>query len=63
MLSHLVLLGLVFAALTLAWLAMYAWLVAAAGAALRSGGVRRALDGVAGVTLLGLGVKVATSER
>jgi threonine/homoserine/homoserine lactone efflux protein len=63
MLSHLVLLGFVFAALTLAWLALYAWLVAAAGAALRSGGVRRALDGVAGVTLIGLGFKVATSER
>lgn len=63
MLSHLVLLGFIFAALTFIWLAFYAWLVAAAGTALRSGGVRRALDGVAGVTLIGLGVKVATSER
>lgn len=63
MLSHLVLLGFVFAALTFAWLALYAWLVAAAGIALRGGSVRRALEAVAGVTLIGLGVKVAALER
>lgn len=63
MLSHLVLFGLMFALLTLAWLSLYSWLIAAAGNAMRHGRVRRALDGVAGVTFIGLGFKVAASER
>ena len=64
MLSKLVLLGLVFAALTFAWLAFYAALVARAGLLLASGSrVRSAIDGVAGAALIGLGIRVAAEER
>jgi threonine/homoserine/homoserine lactone efflux protein len=63
MLSHLILLGLVFSLLTLAWLALYASAVSSAGAWLRSSKVRRSMDGVAGLALVGMGVRVATSER
>ncbi|MBL0726068.1 LysE family translocator [Piscinibacter sp. HJYY11] len=63
MLSHLILLGLVFSLLTFAWLAIYVSLVAFAGAWLSHSKVRRAVDGVAGFTLVGMGVRVATSER
>ncbi len=63
MLSQLMLLGFVFATLTFIWLALYTWIIAAAGNVLRSSRVRRALDGVAGVALIGLGIRVAASER
>ena len=64
MLSKLVLLGLVFAALTFAWLAFYAALVARAGSLLASGSrVRSAIDGVAGAALIGLGIRVVAEER
>jgi threonine/homoserine/homoserine lactone efflux protein len=56
-------LGLVFAALTLLWLALYAVVVARAGAAARATAVRRAVDGVAGLSLVGLGAKVALEHR
>ncbi len=63
MFSQLVLLGFVFSALTLGWLALYACAVAAAGDVLRRSGLKRAIDGIAGVTLMGLGVKVAVTAR
>jgi len=63
MLSALVALGLVFAALTFLWLALYAAVVARAGAFVRGSRVRRAIDGTAGVALIGLGIKVAVEER
>jgi threonine/homoserine/homoserine lactone efflux protein len=63
MLSALVLLGLVFATLTFVWLALYATVIARAGAFIRRSRVRRAIDGTAGVALIGLGFKVATEER
>ena len=63
MLSALVLLGLVFAALTFLWLALYAAVVARAGAFVRGSRVRRAVEGTAGVALIGLGVRVAAEER
>lgn len=63
MLFHLVLLGLVFSLLTLAWLAIYASVIASAGAWLSRSKVRRSIDGVAGFALVGMGVRVATSER
>lgn len=63
MLSHLILLGLVFSLLTLAWLALYACVVASAGALLRGSRLRRAIDGIAGAALLGFGLRVATAER
>ena len=63
MLSALVALGLVFAAVTFLWLALYAAVVARAGALVRGSRVRRAIDGTAGVALIGLGIKVAVVER
>ena len=63
MLSHLILLGLVFSVLTFAWLALYASVIASAGAWLRGSKMRRSIDGVAGFALVGMGVRVATSEQ
>lgn len=63
MLSQLVVLGLVFALMTFAWLALYAAAVAAAGAWMRGSGVRRAVDALAGTALVALGVRVAAADR
>src|SRR5206468_5114868 len=63
MLSVLVLLGAVFSILTFLWLALYAVVIARAGAFVRGSRVRRAIDGTAGVALIGLGVSVATEGR
>jgi threonine/homoserine/homoserine lactone efflux protein len=49
--------------MTLIWLAAYAAAVARAGDVLRRGVVRRALDGVVGVVLVGLGVRLASAHR
>lgn len=51
-----------FAAMVCAWLHLYGWLVARARR--RFGGrLRRALDGVTGAVLLGLGARLATESR
>jgi len=63
MLSKLALLGLVFATMTFTWLALYAAVIARAGALVRGSRLRRAVDGVAGAALIGLGLKVGTEER
>jgi threonine/homoserine/homoserine lactone efflux protein len=63
MLSVLVLLGMVFSVLTLLWLTLYAVVIARAGEFVRGSRVRRAIDGAAGVALIGLGVSVATEGR
>jgi threonine/homoserine/homoserine lactone efflux protein len=55
-------LGLLFAAMGLAWLAMYAVVVAKLGDVL-SGPVRRILDAVTGAILVALGVRIATEDR
>ncbi|MFL5920988.1 MAG: LysE family translocator [Gaiellaceae bacterium] len=55
-------LGLVFAALTLAWLSAYAVAVAKATSLLRRSPVRRALDAVTGLVLVALGLRIA-AER
>jgi len=59
MLSALLLLGLAFSTLTLIWLALYATAVAALGAVLTRGPIRRALEAVAGAVLIGLCVRMA----
>ena len=59
MLSALILFGVVFSTLTLLWLASYAALISALGHVLRRSPVRRAVEGVSGVILIGLGVRVA----
>jgi threonine/homoserine/homoserine lactone efflux protein len=56
-------LGLIFCALTLAWLVGYSILIARAGDLLRRGRVRRVIDGLTGVVLIGLGVKIALERR
>jgi len=63
MLSQLVALGLAFALLTFIWLALYSYLLGLAGGRLRSSRVRRAIDGLAGTALVGLGIRVATADR
>jgi threonine/homoserine/homoserine lactone efflux protein len=56
-------LGVVFAALTLAWLTLYAFAVERARGALARPAVRRALDAVMGTALIALGVRVAAQQR
>jgi threonine/homoserine/homoserine lactone efflux protein len=57
------LLGILFCALTLFWLACYAFVVARAGNVLRRPRVRRVLDGLIGAVLLGLGLRLAAEHR
>jgi threonine/homoserine/homoserine lactone efflux protein len=56
-------LGLIFCALTLAWLTLYSIVVARTGDLLRHGRVRRALDTVTGTVLVGLGARLAFERR
>jgi threonine/homoserine/homoserine lactone efflux protein len=55
-------LGLLFATMGLAWLTMYAVVVAKLGDVL-SGPVRRVLDALTGAILVALGVRLATEDR
>jgi threonine/homoserine/homoserine lactone efflux protein len=55
-------LGLLFCALTFAWLTCYAVAIARVGRLL-TGAVRRALDALTGVVLVALGVRLAAEER
>ena len=55
-------LGLLFSAMTLAWLSLYAVVVHRLRGAL-GGPVRRALDAVTGFVLVALGLRVAAAER
>lgn len=57
------LLGVLFCLLTLGWLSAYALVVAKAGDFLRRRSIRRLLDAITGVVLVGLGVRLATEER
>jgi threonine/homoserine/homoserine lactone efflux protein len=63
MLSILVLFGVVFSVLTFLWLTLYAVVIARAGEFVRGSRVRRAIDGTAGMALIGLGISVATERR
>jgi threonine/homoserine/homoserine lactone efflux protein len=56
-------LGVLFCAMTLAWLSAYALAVDRASCVLRRSAVRRALDGVTGVVLVALGLRVASEAR
>lgn len=55
--------GLLFCAMTFAWLLAYSVVVARAGEALRRPRIRRTLDAVMGAALLALGVRVAAEPR
>jgi threonine/homoserine/homoserine lactone efflux protein len=59
----LLVLGLIFSLMTLAWLVGYSVVVARAGDVLRRPRVRRALEGVTGFVLIGFGVRLATEHR
>jgi threonine/homoserine/homoserine lactone efflux protein len=63
MLSSLVLLGFVFASMTLAWLALYAVAIASVGDAFRRSKLRRAIEAVMGATLIAFGARVACEQR
>jgi threonine/homoserine/homoserine lactone efflux protein len=56
-------LGLLYSALTLAWLSGYAVAVARAGEVLRRERVRRVLDAVTGAVLVAFGIRLATERR
>jgi threonine/homoserine/homoserine lactone efflux protein len=56
-------LGLLFCAMTLAWLAGYAMVVAKAGQLLAGPRIRRALESVTGVVLVALGLRLAVQSR
>jgi threonine/homoserine/homoserine lactone efflux protein len=55
-------LGLLFALMTLIWLAGYAGLVAKVGDLLRRGRIRRLLDGLTGVVLVAVGLRLAAEK-
>jgi RhtB (resistance to homoserine/threonine) family protein len=61
--ASLLLLGAIFAALTLLWLAAYGWLVGHGASVLRRPSVRRVLDRVTGVVLIGFGIRLAFERR
>ena len=54
-------LGAIFCAMTFVWLSAYTVAVAKAGDVLRRPSVRRVLDGVTGLVLIGFGLRLATS--
>ncbi len=56
-------LGLIFCSMTFLWLTTYAVFVEKARALLRKTNVRRTLEGITGLTMLALGLKIATSEN
>jgi threonine/homoserine/homoserine lactone efflux protein len=59
----LLLLGFLFASLTLAWLTGYAFAVAKAGDFLRRPRIRRILEAATGAVLVGLGIRLAAERR
>jgi threonine/homoserine/homoserine lactone efflux protein len=56
-------LGLLFNAMTLTWLTGYALVVARVGDVLRRDRVRRSMEAVTGLVLVGLGLRIATERR
>jgi threonine/homoserine/homoserine lactone efflux protein len=63
MLSALVALGIVFSAMTLAWLTLYATVIASLGDAFRRSRTKRAIEGLMGAALVGFGVRIAYEQR
>src|SRR3954470_8241563 len=56
-------LGLVFCAMTLAWLSLYSWVVTRAGDVLRRPRPRRLIEAISGTALVALGVRLAGEHR
>jgi threonine/homoserine/homoserine lactone efflux protein len=63
MLSALALLGIMFSAMTLAWLTLYAVVIASLGDAFRRSPIKRAIEGLMGAALVGFGVRIAYEQR
>jgi len=59
----LLVLGLLFCAMTFAWLVGYGAVVAKAGDVLRRPRVRRVLEGLTGAVLIAFGIRLATEQR
>ena len=59
----LLMLGVLFNAMTLTWLTGYALVVARVGDVLRRDRVRRSIEAVTGLVLVGLGLRLATERR
>jgi threonine/homoserine/homoserine lactone efflux protein len=55
--------GCFFTLMTLAWLTLYAAVVAKIGDFLRRGAIRRAVEGLTGLVLAGLGLRLAAEHR
>jgi threonine/homoserine/homoserine lactone efflux protein len=56
-------LGLLFALMTFTWLAFYAIVITRAGDFLRRPTIRRAVEGITGAFLIGLGLRIAAEQR
>jgi threonine/homoserine/homoserine lactone efflux protein len=61
--AALMLLGLAFSAIGLAWLSLYNLAIAKAGEFLRRPTVRRVVEGITGTVLIGFGVRLAAEHR
>lgn len=61
--AGLMLLGLLFSAMTLTWLAAYAAAITLAGDVLLRPRIRRAIEGVTGAVLIALGLRLASEQR
>jgi threonine/homoserine/homoserine lactone efflux protein len=57
------LLGVVFAVMTFAWLALCAAVVARAGDVMRQPAIRRAFEGATGALLVGFSLRIAAEQR
>jgi threonine/homoserine/homoserine lactone efflux protein len=55
--------GLLFSLMTLLWLAGYALAIARIGTVLRRPAICRLFEGITGVALVGLGLRLASEER
>jgi threonine/homoserine/homoserine lactone efflux protein len=55
--------GCIFALMTLSWLILYATVVAVVGDVLRRGAMRRVVEGLTGLVLVGLGLRLAAEHR
>ena len=56
-------LGSIFASMALGWLAVFSIMVGATGSFLRNPRIRKTLEAVTGIVLIGLGIEVATETR
>ncbi len=61
--AGLLFLGMIFALMTFAWLAIYAVVIAKAGDYLRTPAIRRTIEAMTGTLLIGLGVRIAAEQR